>query len=61
MERRVVIPIKLQGGQNPGGFLSDIAKLVLRMFAPIYKPILRKKKVIVYICDFFEKVVDDLI
>jgi len=32
------------------------------MFAPIYKPILRKKeKAIVYICDFFEKVVDDLI
>ena len=44
MERRVVIPIKLQGGQNPGGFLSDIAKLALRMLAPIYKPILRKKE-----------------
>ena len=43
-KRQVVIPIKLQGGQNPGGFLSDIAKLVLRMFAPIYKPILRKKE-----------------
>ena len=42
--------------------MSDIAKLALRMFAPIYKPILRKKeKTIVYICDFFEKVVDDLI
>ena len=62
MERRVVIPIKLQGRQNPGGFLSAIAKFALRMFAPIYKPILRKKeKAIVYICDFFEKVVDDLI
>ena len=55
-------PSSCKAEKIPEGFLSDIAKLALRMFAPIYKPILRKKeKTIVYICDFFEKVVDDLI
>ena len=55
-------PSSCKAEKIPEGFLSDIAKLALRMFAPIYKPILRKKeKAIVYICDFFEKVVDDLI
>ena len=56
-------PSSCKAEKIPEGVLSDIAKLALRMFAPtIYKPILRKKeKAIVYICDFFEKVVDDLI
>ena len=55
-------PSSCKAEKIPKGFLSDIAKLAPRMFAPIYNPILRKKeKTIVYICDFFEKVVDDLI
>ena len=49
-------PSSCKAEKIPEGFLSDIAKLALRMFAPIYKPILRKKeKVIVYICDFLKK------